>query len=201
MTKIRRGFLLLLVLTLGGCRGCFCTNAAKSMGEKPPDDVVLAGAKKGLGPAILKTLCGVRVAALQDPQLALVEETSGHQRKVRVSGLAIPYDGGATATATADEDDAGIDDEDDDDASAPDASAPDASAKVVVIAVEPAKALVCTGVVVVTVTAVLARDGTRKDWSTSVAVDSVETPGVKFEKEKPSAPSSGGHRRHRRHHH
>src|SRR6187399_980787 len=94
--RLRDAFVAVgLLLAGGGCRGCFCTNAAKSIGEKPPEDVVREETKAKLerSPSTLQKLCGIRVAGLRDLVVTILE-AHGQQAKVRVEGTAIPHDGG-----------------------------------------------------------------------------------------------------------
>lgn len=208
-------FPVALLLAAGGCRGCVCSNIAKSISEKPTEEEVKEEAKKELAksPAKLSTICGVRVSALKDMVVTIVS-SSVARHEVKVEGTAVL----AAADAGPLEDDA--DDADDDagddvDASEGDAAPkPAASARVTTttttttkdaappsapIVVSPGKAILCAGVVSLSITAVLDADGKRKGWDASnLEVESVATEGVKFEKAK--ATTSGG-RHHRRHHH
>jgi hypothetical protein len=180
-----------VVLSASGCRGCFCANATKAMAKTAPEDVVREEAKKQIeaSPAKMSTICGVSVSALKDVVVTVVKsEWARHE--VKIEGKAVPIAG---APPPADEDD-----DDDDDASAsatgdggkdagkPAARAKDAGAPVLV---DPAKALRCAGVFVMTIDPVLDDHGDRTGWKvTSFEVDSVSTPGVH-------------HRSHRRRHH
>ncbi len=59
------------------------------------------------------------------------------------------------------------------------------------------EALVCAAVLAITMQPILGSDGKATGWTlTGMEIDSVETPGVKFE---PSTPSTH-HRRHHHHH-
>lgn len=193
-----------ILFALAGCRGCFCTNAAKAVTDPVPDDVALAETRKALerSPKPLSTICGVSVSGLADMTLAIVK-SSGLHLEVRVQGKAlIDPDAGPP-----EEDEDG---EDDEDASTPDARAPDAGAKPTAAAkavpsrtplvVDPMKALVCTGVLAVVLSPDLDSHGNRTGVQAgTVTVESVETPGVHFD--KASQTGGGSHRRRRHHHH
>jgi len=208
-----------LLLAAGGCRGCVCSNIAKSIADKPTEEEVKEEAKKELAksPAKLSTICGVRVSALKDMVVTIVSSSvARHEVKVEGTAVLAAADAGPLEDDVEDaDDDAG----DDADASGEGGAAPKPSASSRVTAmttttttkdaaspspsapilVSPGKAILCVGVVSLSITAVLDADGKRRGWDASnLEVESVATEGVKFEKAK--ATTSGG-RHHRRHHH
>lgn len=183
----------------GGCRQC--SNAAKASAQTPPPEVVEQKTREALekDPTPLSTICGVRVAGLEDLKLTVVK--AGHASQVRVEGKPVLEDAGV------EEDDG--EDEDEDDAGNADAGKRDAGAAgAAVIVTDTKKLLACVGVVVIALAVELDHDGNAKGWKTvTVAVDSVETPGVHFDKTKPETHTPETHaprhtpRRHHHHHH
>jgi hypothetical protein len=198
----------LLILSAGGCRGCFCSNAAKALAETPPPEAIQEQTRETLAkqPSKLSTICGVNVSALADMVLTVVH-AGATSSQVKVEGTAVYAEAGAPDAAV-EEDDEG-DEDDDIDAASLDAASPEAGAKKdagaterAPIVVDKTKALLCTGVVVVMLTPQLDEHGNAKGWkATSVEVDSVQTPGVHFDKEKAKAKTSSPRRRRRHHHH
>ena len=180
---------LSLLLAAGGCRGCFCTNAAKAFVETPPPEVIQEQTRETLAkqPSKLSTICGVSVSGLADMVLTVVR-AGATSSEVKVEGRAIYGDAGA------DEEE---EDDDEDDASTNDAGTRKDAGTRTPLVVDRTKVLLCTGVLVVMLTAQLDEHGNAKGWKTSsIEVDSVQTPGVHFDKAKAAAPR----RRHHHHH-
>lgn len=188
---------LSLLIAAGGCRGCFCTNAAKALAETPPPDVVEQKTREALtkDPSKLSVICGLRVSALTDMVVTVVR-AGATTSEVKVEGKAVPSDAGTPADEEGAGDTGDAGDEGDDD----DASAATISSARAPLVVDRTKALLCAGVLVVALTPDLDEHGNAKGWHTvSIEVDSVQTAGVHFDKTKASAPSR--HHRRRHHHH
>lgn len=193
------------LLLLAGCGdGCVCTNIAKSVTKEPPPAQVQAEIARQLGRDgdAATRLCGVEVTGLSDV-IVEVEEGRIGARHAKVQGRPIFADGGdgpdASSLASAPDAgrpaDAGAKRAD---AGAADSGA-DSGAEVVVALRDPRALAACAGVVSVLAVAVYASDGTVKEWTfKEIEVESVSTPGVKFEK---SSSTGGGRRRHHHHHH
>jgi len=162
---MRTAILLSLVLACSGCRAC---------ASAPKEDVERATREElAKSPEKLSTICGVRVSALKDMVVSVVK-SEWMKHTVHVEGTAVPIlDDAGAMMADDDEDDEG--------------GVPEAGAKPIVA--NPAKAILCVGVVVVTM------DGNHH--ATELEIESVATAGVVFEKAK----HSGGHHHHRHHHH
>lgn len=203
--RFRTGLAVLGLLAIQGCRGCICTNAARTLAAVAPESVAVELTKERLdrAPTSISTLCGVSASALKDVKLEQVR-TSGHIHYISVEGTAvrIPGDAGPPPDEevdAGDEDDAG--DEGSEDAAAlplVDGSVARAGATRVV-RVDPLAVVLCVGVISVTISPILGKEGLQNGWyAGSIAVESVATAGVVFA--KPTV-SSGSHHHHRHHHH
>lgn len=164
---MRRAPLVALVLACSACRAC----------TSPPKEDVEKAAREELAksPEKLSTICGVRVSALKDMVVSVVK-SEWTKHTVHVEGTAVPVldDAGAMVA----------DDDDDDDE---EGGTHDAGAKKPIVA-NPAKAILCVGVVVVTLDS--------NHHASELEIESVATAGVVFEKAK-----HGGHHHHHHHHH
>lgn len=203
------------LLLLAGCGdGCVCTNIAKSVTKEPPADQVQAEIARQLandGDAATR-LCGVEVTGLADVVVEIEEGRIG-ARHAKVRGRPVLSDGGGAPTDASASTDAGATHADaaaklteaHRDAGARHAAGsdggagPDGGAEIVVALRDPRALALCAGVVSILPIAVYASDGTVKEWTfKEIEVESVSTPGVKFDK---AGTSGGGRRRHHHHHH
>jgi len=173
-----RTVLLLLSVTCTGCRAC--TSIAKTA---PREDVEkVAREELARSPEKLSTICGVRVSALKDMVVSVVK-SEWAKHTVHVEGTAVPV-----------LDDAGAMIADDDETDDDEGGTIEAGARKPIV-VNPTKAILCVGVVVMTIDPILDEHGNGTGWhATGVEVDSVATAGVAFEKAK------HGHHHHHHHH-
>ena len=179
--KLNCTLLLISTLASSGCH-------KPVVKPPPPEDVIIEEARKQLerSPVMLSTLCGINVSGLQHMVVTVVK-SEGSRHEVKVEGTAILNADGGAPEGVPD----GGDDGDDD----VDAGKVDVQFNIPRV-LSPGQMLRCTGVVALTIEAIVNKDHVSAGWESHHAeVLKVTTAGVGIEK------AVEQHHHHHHHHH